>query len=161
MNIMLPPWRFPQSAIQLQQRRQQSNSKTNSPPSSKMVHNQARIQSVTSPTRKATLDNYNASETDAVSAAFDFADDDEDIDEEEEDDEDDDDDVADIDVETLGMTNERQNEIQGSLFRMLGHENHAAAPPQRKAPQVVGSSENGDTGDVSAAASSDEKCMLE
>jgi len=24
-------------------------------------------------------------------------------------------------VETLGMTNERQQEIQGSLFRMLGH----------------------------------------
>ena len=123
-----------------------------------MVHNQARIQSVTSPTRQATLDNYNASETDAVSAALDFADDDEDIEEEEEEE---DDDVADIDVETLGMTNERQNEIQGSLFRMLGHENHAAAPPQRKAPQVVGSSENGDTGGVSAAASSDEKCMLE
>ena len=25
-------------------------------------------------------------------------------------------------VETLGMTNERQQEIQGSLFRMLGHD---------------------------------------
>jgi hypothetical protein len=116
---------------------------------------------VTSPTRQATLDNYNASETDAVSPALDFADDDEDIDDDEAEDDEDDDDVADIDVETLGMTNERQNEIQGSLFRMLGHENHAAAPPQRKAPQVVGSSENGDTGDVSAAASYDEKCMLE
>lgn len=161
MNIMLPPWRFPQSAIQLQQRRQQSNSSTNSPPSSNMGRNHARIQSVTSPTRQATLDNYNASETDAVSPALDFADDDEDIDDDEAEDDEDDDDVADIDVETLGMTNERQNEIQGSLFRMLGHENHAAAPPQRKAPQVVGSSENGDTGDVSAAASSDEKCMLE
>jgi hypothetical protein len=28
-----------------------------------------------------------------------------------------------IDVENLGMTSQRQREIQGSLFRMLGHEN--------------------------------------
>ena len=32
-------------------------------------------------------------------------------------------DGANIDVENLGMTTERQKEIQGSLFRMLGHEN--------------------------------------
>lgn len=32
---------------------------------------------------------------------------------------------ANIDVENLGMTSERQREIQGSLFRMLGHENDA------------------------------------
>ena len=163
MNIMLPPWRFPQSAVQLQQRRQQSNNKPDSPPASSKIghhsHNQSRIQTVTSPTRQSTLDNYNAGDEDvlraeAISAALDFADNDENIDD---DYDDNDDGVADIDVEKLGMTNERQNEIQGSLFRMLGHENHAA-PPQRKAPpQVFSSSENGDTGDVSAAASSDEK----
>ncbi|KAL7440922.1 hypothetical protein ACHAXH_006946 [Discostella pseudostelligera] len=163
MNIMLPPWRFPQSAVQLQQRRQQSNNKPDSPPASSKIghhsHNQSRIQTVTSPTRQSTLDNYNAGDEDvlraeAISAALDFADNDENIDD---DYDDNDDGVADIDVEKLGMTNERQNEIQGSLFRMLGHENHAA-PPQRKAPpQVFCSSENGDTGDVSAAASSHEK----
>ncbi len=163
MNIMLPPWRFPQSAVQLQQRSQQRNKKPDSPPASSKIghhsHNQSRIQSVTSPTRQATLDNYKAGDEDvlraeAISAGLEFADDDENIDD---DYDDNDDGVADIDVEKLGMTNERQNEIQGSLFRMLGHENHAA-PPQRKAPpQVFSSDENGVTGNVSAAASSDEK----
>ncbi len=161
MNITLPPWRFPQTAIQPQQRRQHNNNKSDSPPASSRLgqhyRNQALIQSVTSPTRQASLENYNDSDeddlrVDAISAALDFADEDDIID----DDDYVDDDVADIDVETLGMTNERQNEIQGSLFRMLGHESHAASS-RLNAPQVAGSCENEGSGGMTGAASSDEK----
>ena len=51
-----------------------------------------------------------------MAAGLDFADDDYD---------DGDENGAEIDTEKLGMTTERQREIQGSLFRMLGHDNGA------------------------------------
>ena len=56
------------------------------------------MQSLTSPTRPGDIDN-----TEGVTAAMDGGD-------------------SNIDVENLGMTSERQAEIQGSLFKMLGHE---------------------------------------
>ena len=65
-------------------------------------------QSLHSPTRNASCNKENAIDIDEEAAAairtgLDF-----------------DDDA--IDVENLGMTNERQEALQGSLFRMLGHE---------------------------------------
>jgi hypothetical protein len=119
---------------------------------------------VTSPTRQATLDDYTDHDSDclradAIAAALDFADGDESYNSDDDDDDDDDDGETDLDVETLGMTNERQNEIKGSLFRMLGHENRASPPQHRAVP--VSSSENGVTDGVSVSTSSDEKVIPE
>jgi len=108
MNIQSPPWRYPG----------EQNSRDSSP--SNAIRTERRgpgMHAVTSPTRQATLDDDSDIDLEeeaaaAIAAGLDFADDD-----------DDDNAAADIDVETLGMTNERQKEIQGSLFRMLGHEN--------------------------------------
>lgn len=84
------------------------------------------MHSVTSPTRQSIVeDDGDSDEEDKNGAEFlarlDFADNDYD---------DDDDDgsveIEEIDTENLGMTTERQREIQGSLFRMLGHDNGAA-----------------------------------
>jgi len=106
MNILFPPWRYPGA----------QNSRQ-SPPSNNQNRRMG-MHAVTSPTRQSTSDNDDgidlAEETAAaIAAGLDF------------DDDEGNDSGANIDVETLGMTNERQKEIQGSLFRMLGHENEA------------------------------------
>eukprot|EP00581_Thalassiosira_minuscula_P008505 CAMPEP_0183707018 /NCGR_PEP_ID=MMETSP0737-20130205/3709_1 /TAXON_ID=385413 /ORGANISM="Thalassiosira miniscula, Strain CCMP1093" /LENGTH=572 /DNA_ID=CAMNT_0025934587 /DNA_START=258 /DNA_END=1976 /DNA_ORIENTATION=+ len=109
MNISAPPWRYPGAP----------NSRNSSPSNNRPLSfsRQSGVHSLTSPTRQST-ENDGDIDVDkeaaaAIAAGLDFIDDD------------DDDDVIgsnDIDVETLGMTNERQKEIQGSLFKMLGSE---------------------------------------
>lgn len=103
MNILSPPWRFPGAP----------NSRNHSPTEAMRLQRQEGMITMTSPTRKAAVETNSVIDVEeeaaaAIAAGLDF----------------DDDDVgADINVETLGMTNERQKEIQGSLFRMLGREN--------------------------------------
>lgn len=94
MNITSPPWRYPGA---LKERDEDSIS----------IQQQMSMQSVTSPTRPSMEDKEDDlnSTTNAGEAATDSLSD------------------SNIDVENLGMTSERQKEIQGSLFRMLGHEN--------------------------------------
>mmetsp|Transcript_14360 Transcript_14360/g.25714 ORF Transcript_14360/g.25714 Transcript_14360/m.25714 type:complete len:569 (-) Transcript_14360:226-1932(-) len=102
MNVTSPPWRYPGA----------QNSRHSSP-----THAMRRpeMHSVTSPTRRSNLDDDSEIDLEeeaaaAIAAGLDFTDDD------------DNNSGANIDVETLGMTSERQREIEGSLFRMLGHE---------------------------------------
>eukprot|EP00580_Thalassiosira_gravida_P016295 CAMPEP_0201664284 /NCGR_PEP_ID=MMETSP0494-20130426/5806_1 /ASSEMBLY_ACC=CAM_ASM_000839 /TAXON_ID=420259 /ORGANISM="Thalassiosira gravida, Strain GMp14c1" /LENGTH=569 /DNA_ID=CAMNT_0048143025 /DNA_START=323 /DNA_END=2032 /DNA_ORIENTATION=- len=103
MNVTSPPWRYPGA----------QNSRHSSP-----THAMRRpgMHTVTSPTRRSNLDDdsekidLEQEAAAAIAAGLDFTDDD------------DNNSGANIDVETLGMTTERQREIEGSLFRMLGHE---------------------------------------
>ena len=98
------------------------------------------MQHITSPTRKTALDNDDESDIDvdeeaaaAIKAGLEFADDENGD--------------ADINVETLGMTSERQKEIQGSLFRMLGHENdgkETASPNGTSADDAVKDASSGE-----------------
>ena len=106
MNISAPPWRYPGVA---QRGRSSSSSSDRQAPQG--------MHSVTSPTRQISLTKESSKghidleeeAAAAIAAGLDFADDDVTS--------------TNIDIETLGMTTERQKEIQGSLFRMLGHEN--------------------------------------
>ena len=97
---------------------------------------QEQMHSITSPTRKqSNVDDDSDLDIDeeaaaAIAADLDFADDSN---------------GATIDVETLGMTNERQQEIQGSLFKMLGSENKEVKP-QRRGGQLGSTSD--DVGDI-------------
>jgi hypothetical protein len=136
MNVMMPPWRFPGVQSQYESPRNaaqpQTTSQQQQPMESRRQPKQQPMHSVTSPTRQSTAkDDGDSDGEDKNGADFlarlDFADDDYD------DDDDDDDDGSDgsveiehIDTEKLGMTTERQREIQGSLFRMLGRDNGAA-----------------------------------
>lgn len=109
MNVSAPPWRYPGA----------QNSRNASPPAAMRLERSTGMHAVTSPTRQS---NVEESDSDidleeaaaVIEAGLAFGDDKGNnfgtV-------------SADIDVETLGMTNERQKEIQGSLFRMLGHEN--------------------------------------
>ena len=88
---------------------------------------------MTSPSRQSALvddiDSDEDDDNDAVLAAR--YDDDYNDDDSESDHNDEEDDAGlEIDQEKLGMTTKRQKEIQGSLFRMLGHEN-VTAPESR------------------------------
>ena len=126
MNVMMPPWRFPGVQSQYDPSGNMATSQQQQPMVSRRQSQQQPMHSVTSPTRQSTVeDDGDSDEEDKNGAEFlarlDFADDDCD---------DDDDDgsveIEEIDTENLGMTTERQKEIQGSLFRMLGHDNGAA-----------------------------------
>ena len=117
MNVTSPPWRYPGA----QNTRGGAGSE---PPPAMRLTRQTEAHVLTSPTRKDAVDDADKqgdddgdSEIDiaeeaaaAVAAGLDFTDED----------------GADLDVdeipETLGMTNQRQREIEGSLFRMLGRE---------------------------------------
>ena len=72
------------------------------------------VRGVTSPTRQSTVDtterviDLEEEAASAIAAGLDFDEHDAAKDE--------------LDVETLGMTSQRQQEIQGSLFKMLGSE---------------------------------------
>ncbi|KAL7478735.1 hypothetical protein ACHAW6_004496 [Cyclotella cf. meneghiniana] len=95
MNISAPPWRYP------------------GPERGRMVslssgRQNSSMQSVTSPTRPAKIDLAEEAAA-AIAAGLDYEDGEKD---------------SNINVEDLGMTSERQREIQGSLFRMLGHESN-------------------------------------
>ena len=119
MNVMAPPWRYPG----VQNKRL---SPTGSQPAAMRLTRQEQMVHITSPTRKSDADYNNDIDVEeeaaaAIAAGLDFADDD--------------DNGAAIDVEKLGMTNERQKEIQGSLFKMLGAEDKKA-PQQRRGGQV-------------------------
>lgn len=109
MNITAMPWRYPGA----------QNHRDSSPPAAMQLQRGEGRLDMTSPTRKDAIE-VTESQIDleeeaaaAIAAGLDFADDD--------------DSETDINVnqipETLGMTNARQREIEGSLFRMLGHEN--------------------------------------
>ena len=132
MNVTAPPWRYPGK----------QNQRNASPPSN--LARQERF-TVTSPTIKDNVEEEEEQLGDggidvaeeaaaAIAAGLDFGDDNNaDIN------------AASIDVnkipDTLGMTNERQKEIQGSLFRMLGHENdnnnnNSNQAPARGSPKV-------------------------
>ena len=129
MNVMMPPWRFPGVQSQYDPSgnlAQSATSQQQQPMASRRQSQQQPMHTVTSPTRQSIVeDDGDSDEKDKNGAEFlarlDFADDDYD---------DDDDDgsveIEEIDTENLGMTTERQREIQGSLFRMLGHDNGAA-----------------------------------
>ena len=139
MNIMIAPWRYPGvqssdpsgsillSAMSQQQQQQSRMQKLNatSPPGmeSRRQQQQQQMHTVTSPTRQATVEDDSDSDQEdqkgaELAGGLDFADDDYD---------DGDENGAEIDTEKLGMTTERQREIQGSLFRMLGHDNGASS----------------------------------
>ena len=49
-----------------------------------------------------------------------------------------------INVEDLGMTSERQREIQGSLFRMLGHESNGNGNDESAASRHSRDASNGE-----------------
>ncbi|KAL7505893.1 hypothetical protein ACHAXN_003307 [Cyclotella atomus] len=97
MNITSPPWRYPGAPKE----RDEADSMLS-------IQQQTSMQSVTSPTRPSLEDKEDEINrlANAEEGTTDSLDD------------------TNIDVENLGMTSERQKEIQGSLFRMLGHENH-------------------------------------
>lgn len=96
MNITSPPWRYPGAPKE----RDEADSMLS-------IQQQTSMQSVTSPTRPSLEDKEDEMNrlANAEEGTTDSLDD------------------TNIDVENLGMTSERQKEIQGSLFRMLGHEN--------------------------------------
>jgi len=126
MNVTSPPWRYPGA----------QNSRHSSP-----THAMRRpeMHTVTSPTRRSNLDDDSEIDLEqeaaaAIAAGLDFTDDD------------DNNSGANIDVETLGMTSERQKEIEGSLFRMLGHETENEG-------QIGASKEEGTNGEAAKASS--------
>jgi hypothetical protein len=102
MNIISPPWRYP-------------GAERGRMPS--LLSSGRQQPSVTSPTRppiKTQENNYKRIDPTEEAAAALAAGLDND---------------ANINVENLGMTSERQKEIQGSLFRMLGHESNGQNEP--------------------------------
>ncbi|EED91297.1 hypothetical protein THAPSDRAFT_269163 [Thalassiosira pseudonana CCMP1335] len=126
MNISSPPWRYPGATVA-------QRGRTSSASSTDRQHPTMTMHSMTSPTRQAALpkesDDIDAEEETAaaIAAGLEF----------------DDGNDANINVETLGMTSERQREIQGSLFRMLGHEGDegnsgAALPSENSAVAMNG-----------------------
>mmetsp|Transcript_31608 Transcript_31608/g.76506 ORF Transcript_31608/g.76506 Transcript_31608/m.76506 type:complete len:355 (+) Transcript_31608:863-1927(+) len=125
MNVSAPPWRYPGA----------QNSRNSSPPAAmQLKRDSGNMQLLTSPTRQAALESERDIDVEeeaaaAIAAGLDFADDDIDTNGSR---------AVDINVETLGMTNERQKEIQGSLFRMLGHEDEDNEGPQRRGAVVSG-----------------------
>mmetsp|Transcript_28697 Transcript_28697/g.58519 ORF Transcript_28697/g.58519 Transcript_28697/m.58519 type:complete len:593 (+) Transcript_28697:467-2245(+) len=113
MNICAPPWRYPGDASMSSFNGRSGRSVRSSNVRARPEPMPPLVQSVTSPTRQASLHKDSTNHIDlqeeaavAIAAGLDLNDD-----------------SNNINVETLGMTTERQREIQGSLFRMLGHEN--------------------------------------
>jgi len=120
MNVMMPPWRYPGMPTNTSQSvtspmSQQLNQMQKLNASAPASLERRRQNTVTSPSRQSALVDDD-----------DCNDDDSDSDHNDEED----DAGLEIDQEKLGMTTERQKEIQGSLFRMLGHEN-VTAPESR------------------------------
>lgn len=120
MNVMMPPWRYPGMPTNTSQSvtspmSQQLNQMQKLNASAPASLERRRQNTVTSPSRQSALvDDDDCNDDDSDS-----------------DHNDEEDDVGlEIDQEKLGMTTERQKEIQGSLFRMLGHEN-VTAPESR------------------------------
>ena len=138
MNVMMPPWRYPGMPTNTSQSvtspmSQQLNQMQKLNASAPASLERRRQSTVTSPSRQSALvddiDSDEDDDNDAVLAAR--YDDDYNDDDSESDHNDEEDDAGlEIDQEKLGMTTERQKEIQGSLFRMLGHEN-VTAPESR------------------------------
>ena len=138
MNVMMPPWRYPGMPTNTSQSvtspmSQQLNQMQKLNASAPASLERRRQSTVASPSRQSALvddiDSDEDDDNDAVLAARyddDYNDDDSDSDHNDEED----DAGLEIDQEKLGMTTERQKEIQGSLFRMLGHEN-VTAPESR------------------------------
>ena len=138
MNVMMPPWRYPGMPTNTSQSvtspmSQQLNQMQKLNASAPVSLERRRQSTVASPSRQSALvddiDSDEDDDNDAVLAARyddDYNDDDSDSDHNDEED----DAGLEIDQEKLGMTTERQKEIQGSLFRMLGHEN-VTAPESR------------------------------
>lgn len=138
MNVMMPPWRYPGMPANTSQSvtspmSQQLNQMQKLNASAPASLERRRQSTVTSPSKQSALvddiDSDEDDDNDAVLAARyddDCNDDDSDSDHNDEED----DAGLEIDQEKLGMTTERQKEIQGSLFRMLGHEN-VTAPESR------------------------------
>ena len=140
MNVCAPPWRYPGA----------QNKRDSNPPAAMQLQRESpMLRGMTSPTRKAAAESDDSDlDVDeeaaaATAAGLDFADDDignggiggPDL----------------IDVETIGMTNERQKEIQGSLFRMLGHEDNE--DDQEEEPERRGAvTQKSDISDEFAAA---------
>mmetsp|Transcript_16477 Transcript_16477/g.25631 ORF Transcript_16477/g.25631 Transcript_16477/m.25631 type:complete len:590 (+) Transcript_16477:71-1840(+) len=139
MNVLSPPWRYPGSQGQRMGQPTRSSSSQNRP--------ERQAPGVTSPTRKESveIEHHSAIDMDEERAAaavsgLNF-------------DDDDDDGNNDINVEELGMTKDRQKEIEGSLFRMLG---------QNETPAKVGDSQpnNTMTSTEDAESSDDEEEIL-
>ena len=133
MNVLSPPWRYPGS-------QGQRISKSTRSSSGKSKRGERTLE-LTSPTRKQSVEteynstiNIDEERAAAAAAGLKF----------------DDDDNNDINVEELGMTKDRQKEIEGSLFRMLGQNEapaKAEAPTQSEA-LTAEVDENGDEDDV-------------
>ena len=141
MNVMAPPWRYPG----VQNKR---GSTAGSPPATMRLTRQEQMV-LTSPTRKSDadyIDDIDVKEETAaaIAANLDFANND--------------DNGAAIDVEKLGMTNERQKEIQGSLFKMLGAEDKKA--PQQRRGGHVSAGDVGATNESAADATSGDEDIL-
>lgn len=117
MNVMMPPWRYPGMPANTSQ-------SVTSPMSQ-------RQSTVTFPSRQSVLgDDIDSNEDDDNDAVLAARSDDDDDDDDSDHNDDENDAGFEIDQEKLGMTSERQKEIQGSLFRMLGHDN-VTAPESR------------------------------
>lgn len=132
MNVLSPPWRYPGSQGQRMGQSTRSSSNQN--------RSGVRAPGVTSPRRKESVEVDHKPTTDleeeraaAAVSGLHF----------------DDDDDNDIDVETLGMTNARQKEIEGSLFKMLGQNEAPAkeATDQASQPNNTSSTEDAESSD--------------
>jgi len=116
MNVLSPPWRYPGSQGQRMTQ-----------PTRSLDQNRrggGLASGVTSPTRKESNEteykstiNLEEERAAAIASGLNF-----------------DDDGNDINVETLGMTKQRQQEIEGSLFRMLGQKESPAKEASNDAP---------------------------
>lgn len=129
MNVMMPPWRYPGMPTNTSQSvtsptSQQLNQMQKLNASAPVSSERRRQSTVTSPSRQSALvDNVDSDEDDDAVLAARYDDDDDYNDDDSDHNDDENDAGLEIDQEKLGMTNERQKEIQGSLFRMLGHDN--------------------------------------
>jgi len=117
MNVLSPPWRYPGSQDQRMTQSTRSNLD--------QKRRGGLAPGVTSPTRKEDVDteynstiNLDEERAAAFVSGLNF----------------DDDDDNDINVETLGMTKQRQQEIEGSLFRMLGQKESPAKEASNDVP---------------------------
>lgn len=140
MNVMMPPWRYPGMPTNTSQSvtspmSQQLNQMQKLNASAPASLERRRQSTGISPSRQSALvDDIDSDEYDVNDAVLAARSDDDDYCNDNDDDSDHNDDENDagfeIDQEKLGMTSERQKEIQGSLCRMLGHDN-VTAPESR------------------------------
>ena len=141
MNVLSPPWRYPGA-----QGQRMNDSRRNSLGHSRRGGFATGVATATSPTRKDSPEmdpnsviNLDEEGAAAVASGLDFEDD-----------------SNDINVEMLGMTKDRQKEIEGSLFRMLGQNES----PVKETSTEVPNDSNTRSADVDESSDHEEKSVL-